>query len=579
MPRSMSVSPSGFRTSLAADGALLVVAALLAGSFWIYQLPSLVQVGPLRALAPATVATLGLLAGLAIVCVCWTRGVEGERRPSTVTAKVAAGVLLAGLLGVIARTVSGWVTRLVTMGIDVNRADMLVQIQAALARLTAGENPYVVYQVPWELPLSYGPWLWGWFLVPHALNADLRLAPVVGEVAVAVLLAASAALAALGGRSLAASALAAVMLAFLGNPMVDQFLTIGHTPAYWPLIALFALAVAGGHYRTAGAVLGLLLGARTTMVALVPVVLIWLWRNQRRATLPAMAWMALTAGVSFAPFLVWDWRTLVYGMYGNYVRVIRDFVWAKTAWMDTTLGLTRVLLDAGWSGYVGLAQAGAMAAACALVWWRLRPGASPAPWLCLALAVFSMTTLWPVWYVFLDVFVLGLCLLAAEHAPALRAAPWRSMAAVTATAIAVVAATLLVNPGVAYAIEPGVTPRWHFRSGFGPDEIEGDRRYAWALRPAVHLRMPRGLRTAATIEIACEPFAPEGAPSQTLGVTLNGTPLGVVTLRPGWQTVRFPTRARAWRIGHNDVTLHFGYALTSGGEARAARVGRVAIAR
>ena len=48
--------------------------------------------------------------------------------------------------------------------------------------------------------------------------------------------------------------------------------------------------------------------------------------------------MVVVVAVTFGPFLLWDWRTLVYGMYGNYVRVIHDFVWPKTDWMSSTWG-------------------------------------------------------------------------------------------------------------------------------------------------------------------------------------------------------------------------------------------------
>ena len=61
---------------------------------------------------------------------------------------------------------------------------------------------------------------------------------------------------------------------------------------------------------------------------------------------------------------------------------------------------------------------------------------------------------------------------------------------------------------------------------------------------------------------------------------LHWTAVGLATLRSGWQTVTFPTRARAWRIGHNDVTLFFKYALPSeSGEVRAARLGHISIAQ
>ena len=100
-----------------------------------------------------------------------------------------------------------------------------------------------------------------------------------------------------------------------------------------------------------------------------------------------------------------------------------------------------------------------------------------------------------------------------------------------------------------------VAPQKRVRSRFRG----GGAHLPWATRQRVYLRLPRGLRTPAAVRIECEPFTPPGAPMQTIGASLNGTPIGQVTLRSGWRTARFPTSARAWRIGHNDVQLFFKY--------------------
>ena len=325
-----------------------------------------------------------------------------------------------------------------------------------------------------------------WYLIPFALGADPRLVTVFGQIFVPALLSVAAAAEAFGGRYARAATFAVVTWMVLRNPLFDQFVLIGHTPAYFVLIALFALTFAGGRHRTAAVVLGTLLCARTTMVALVPVFFIYLWRNDRKAILPSAILVAAVLTISFGPFLLWDWRTLVFGMYGNYIQVVRDAVWTRTDWMAVTIGLTRFLVAWGYERYVGLAQAGTMLLTYGIVWWQLRPERSAGPWLCLALTAFCMTTLWPVWYVFLDVLVLGLSYLAGDYASRLRGAPWRTVAVTVALTICAIFLTLLVNPGVYYAVEPGLTPRWHLRSGFGPDERDGDRGFAWALREIVY---------------------------------------------------------------------------------------------
>jgi hypothetical protein len=419
-----------------------------------------------------------------------------------------------------------------------------------------------------------------WFLIPHALAADLRFVTVFGQAFVVLLLATAAAVSLSMAAWLRGALLACASLAVLINPMFEDFLLIGHTPGYWPLIALFALALAGRRHLVAAAALGALLGARTTMISLVPVFLIYLWYVDRRQLVPAAAILTAVVAVSFGPFLLLDWQTVVYGLYGNYLRVVNETVWTRTDWMSSTLGLTRVLVANGWSAYAGLAQAGVMAVVYAVIWWRLRADDPVAPWLVTALAAFSMTSLWPVWYLFLDVFVLALLLLAADWSPPLRARPWATVGAVTALAAATMVGTLLVTPGVYYTIQAGQTPRWYLRSGFGEDARDESGGYAWATRDTVYLRAPRGLRTDAVIEVTCAPHEVEGAPKQTMSVRLNGVALGQVALRSGRQTVHFQANSRHWRIGHNDLVLGFSYALPSaGGETRAARIDRVAIRR
>jgi hypothetical protein len=457
---------------------------------------------------------------------------------------------------------------------------MLVQIQRAVERFAQLKNPYVVYHVPWELPLSDGPWLWGWYVVPFLLHADFRFVTIVGQAFAPVLLVSSAVVRAARGRPAVASILGASALAVAASPLLERFVLIGHTPAYWPLMGFFAFAISARRPRTAAVALAALVAARTTMVALIVPFAIHVWNNERPALAAAASWFAATLLLTFAPFALLDWRTLTYGMYGNYVRVIHDYVWPHTNWMASTLGVTRLLVEEGWGRYAGAAQVVAMALTWALTWRRLKPGMSPAPWFVLSLAVFSFTTLWPVWYVFLDVYVLGLCLLATDSVPEFRKYPWRSYGVAAAASIAVVVAAALIHPGAYYTVGAARGPRWYLRSGFGPDVADGDRPYAWATRDRVHVRLPRAIRNAATIEIECQPFAVDGAPTQTVGATLNGVPIGQSYLGPGWQVVRFAAPGRAWRIGHNDLVLLFRYAAPSpAGDTRAARVGRISIAR
>ena len=52
---------------------------------------------------------------------------------------------------------------------------MLVVIDRGVRRFASGANPYTIYKVPWDVPLPYGPYLWGPFALPIALHADPRM--------------------------------------------------------------------------------------------------------------------------------------------------------------------------------------------------------------------------------------------------------------------------------------------------------------------------------------------------------------------------------------------------------------------
>jgi hypothetical protein len=485
------------------------------------------------------------------------------------------GVALVGLTIPLSR----WVSRLLLLPIDPQRADMLVQIGLAIDRLWAGQDPYFVYHVPWELPLSYGPWLWMWFMVPRTLHADIRMTTVFGQLFVPALAGIAAALAARTGRHVRAVILLWLAWVVLECPLFDEFVVIGHTPAYWPLLATFALLSSAGSYRWAAVLLGLLVAARTPMVALVPVFLMHLWYADRAAVVRAAALLGAAVTISFAPFALWDWRVLVYGLYGNYVRVIKEFVWTQTTWMSSTLGLTRALLASGRAELVGPSQILALAGVYLLAWPALRAGRRPGPWLCLALLAFYMTTLWPVWYVFLDVFLLGICFLLADETPAFQSFAWRTIGATVAIVVVAMVATLAWNPGVYYTLEAGETPRWHFQDGFGSDETEGTRRYAWAMNPVARMRLPRGFRTDADIQIECDPSTRDGIAPPGISASLNGAALGQVQLRAGWQVVSFRAKRQAWQIGDNDFVLSFAPVdPRATGMVRAARIARVRIA-
>ncbi len=557
---------------------LVTTALLLVVAFALVVHPELaLSVFP-RGWSRTSAASVVIAVAMCLVAVTWPCTDERDDRGRW--PRIAFGVTLVVTILGAAFVFSAWVDRLLLFAIDPTKGDMLVEINAAIDHLSTGQDPYAVYHVPWDLPLTYGPWLWGWFLIPRALGADPRMMTAFGQLFVSVLAGLGAAFAARSGGYARAAILLVLAWTLVGSPLFDDFLVVGHTPAYWPLMATFALLCSAGADMTAAAILGLLLAARTPMIAVVPVFAIHVWHTNRARFAFAIALITAAAGLSFLPFVLWDWRMLVYGMYGYYVTSIKNYVWTQTPWMDSTLGLTRVLLASGHASWIGASQVLALAFVYALAWRALRAGARVGPWFCIALLAFSMTTLWPVWYIFLDVFVLAVAFLASDVTPVFRRVPWRTTIAVTVTVALVMTATLLWNPGVFYTLEPGRTPRWHFRSGFGPDETDASHAFVWTTRATVHMRLPRGLRTDAVIQIDCDPTSSDATTPQSITAALNGVPIGQVMLQPGWQVASFQAPRRDWQIGHNDLTLSFAHVEpTATGEERGVRIASVKVAR
>jgi len=90
--------------------------------------------------------------------------------------------------------------------------------------------------------------------------------------------------------------------------------------------------------------LGLLVVARSTTVALVPIFLMAVWQDDRRVFAGAFVRVALAAGLPLLPFAVWDWRALEYALYGSYESVIKTVVWPDPT-VPHTIGLTGILLS------------------------------------------------------------------------------------------------------------------------------------------------------------------------------------------------------------------------------------------
>lgn len=377
--------------------ALLVVASTLVPSAF-GALAS--AAGPRGAFLIGTVLMVALAA---LLTALWPR----ETTPAANGQTRYWPAAVAGVAGLIILSRVAWQLLPVAFAgpLDPNRADMLVIIEHAITQLLAGGNPYAIHQVPWDAPLSYGPVLWLPFVVPHVLRVDLRILTLAAQLTVPALVLFQASWRAGRGDAGRAIVLGALGVALAFNPDIMRFHAIGQTQVYWPLLLVFCGLLAGERWTAAAVCLGLLVAARTTMVAIVPVFLIHL-AVIRQLSRRRIVVLALACALPFLPFVLVDPRTVWYAMVGVYTKVMKGYVWQSTTWAIDTYGITGRLLEHGLERYVELVQGALLIATYALAWRALRRGGRPEPWMALALLIFSMTTLWPVIYLYFDVWIL-----------------------------------------------------------------------------------------------------------------------------------------------------------------------------
>jgi hypothetical protein len=517
-------------------------------------------IGTSRAFIVATILVTIVNATLAWYWDRWspsedTTNPSVQRLPAAV-AGVAAAILLA-------TAVVTWLREILIYPLDPMRADMLVVIQLGIRRLLQGGNPYTLYHVPWEVPLPYGPVMWAPFIVPFLLHADVRFVTLAGALFVPIACAIAAVACAARGRHAQSLSWLLVSLAIAVSPDLRRFVSIGHTPVYWPLLALFAWLVARERWYGAAVTAGLLIVARTTMVSVAPVLVIAVWYRARPRVPGVLALLGAATLAPFLPFAIWDARALQYALYGSYQSVMKGFVWVSTSWVQHTIGTTGVMLSLGWGRAVEIVQIGVMLMVYALGAAAIRRGRRPLAWMAFALFAFSMTTLWPVTYLYFDVILLFTCAALTDLVPVRARRVALTWSAVLAASLFVVAAAAwLVIPAGAVIDAGTAADRPSLYSGFSSDEREGDITFAWISGTRAEVLIARRSRRDATIDVICQPHRPTRDTVQQLSASLNGTVIGTVTLKDGWQHVQLSAPGRAWQIGVNELTLFLSTAVS-----------------
>jgi hypothetical protein len=199
----------------------------------------------------------------------------------------------------------------------------------------------------------------------------------------------------------------------------------------------------------------------------------------------------------------------------------------------------------------------------------------------LALLVFSMTSYWPVYYIYFDVVLLWVCGALAEMS-------WfqtRRLAYVWGAALVLSALVLAAMAWATIPADPTIdvrspADRSRLYAGFVSDQQAGGK-LAWVDGKDARILVPRRIRRDAVIEIVCQPNLQAPDVIQEMSATLNGVVLGTVPLRAGWQTVSLPAPSRAWLIGLNELSLSLTNAASplQAGQAEDARKPSVSFAR
>jgi len=443
------------------------------------------------------------------------------------------------------------------------QADMLIVIREATRRFLEGRSPYVVYRTydaPWDMAMPYGPALWGPYLPGQWLRLDFRLISIPGELFVPVWCGIAASIDAWRGRVAGALGWLAVLAALVIVIDVQRFTLIGHTPVYWPVFLLLAFSLRRSRWVAAACVVGLLVLARTTMVAMVPVFLFAAYMTEKKRFPAVVSAMTITIAIGLAPFVIADFHGVWDSMVLSYPRVMRAAVWPVLAKPGLeTIGITEWLLETHRARMVTPVQIAAMLVAYAAAAAAIRRGRPALPWMTLAVFAFSMTTLYPVHYLYYDVLLLLVADAVAETVDAGAAprpiVPWVVSLAAVAALIAII--VRLVASPLPRVVPSEASRQRELRGGFSSIERDGGRTFSWIVGHEARIVLPRSSAAAADIVLSVESPFEASQPPQQMTAVLNGVLVGETAIPAGHRDIRIATERGAWWVGYNELRLLF----------------------
>lgn len=178
----------------------------------------------------------------------------------------------------------------IAVPIDARRADMVPLVGAAVARLLEGHDPYVLYGMPWPLPLTYMPLTWLAYVPAVVAGMDLRWTSAACELGLLVLLWRIA------GRS--ARPLLLVYAAWFASTVMPFTDAITAMPVQSCAVTA-AVVLAATRSRVSAAGLGVAAATTPLAGAVAPLVALAWWREggwrvvARRASVAAVVFAVL----------------------------------------------------------------------------------------------------------------------------------------------------------------------------------------------------------------------------------------------------------------------------------------------
>jgi len=349
------------------------------------------------------------------MCVVWLCGPLDEYRPPIAQTERSLGprlfLMTWGSLAVLA--LSYRISAIIRTPLDPVVADMLPVIIQASQKMLAGQDPYTIYHfVSHDTPMQWLPALWLPYVPSVWLGIDPRYLGLTAIVA-------SAAILGLANWTISGSGVLRVedhvhpwvRVGLVGGlllaPAAVWFGAIGHTQVYWLYLIGFVWSLSRRWWRWAGVCLGLCMMSRHTLLPLLPLLVIYLFRCLDKSAKTRLGLSAaLTVLAILLPFGLRGLRHLFVESPAYYWQ-LGEQAWTTTPWWVTnTFGLGVFLYPAGYGSTLAWVGGLCLIAVYALAVHAIHDERTLVACLTLGLLIVTVSVPTPFRYEFFPVVVL-----------------------------------------------------------------------------------------------------------------------------------------------------------------------------